>query len=113
MSWTSARKGAMKRGLGSQGLGVYVNAKHDGVISVYEFEPGWPLDRPPLVVSHMSRSTYSFTARSPLFGSTRVSPPSPPKGKTIFAPVAGESSDSPLSCRPPQIASPPVTFPEP
>src|SRR6185503_7760630 len=110
MLFTSARKGAMKRGFGSQGLGVYVNAKHDGVISMNATVD--PSDRPPFVVSAMSRSVYSTTARSPLFGSTSVSPPSPPKGETIVERL-GSRSDSPLSCRPPQIASPPLTLPAP
>src|SRR5438105_4866499 len=109
----SARNGAMKRGFGSHGLvGAWVNGKHDGVISVQATCD--PSERPPLVVSAMSRSTYSTTARSPLFGSTSVSPPSPPNGETMFVvPVvlAGAISDSPLSWRPPQIASPPVTLP--
>ena len=106
----SARKGAMKRGFGSQGLGVYVNAKQDGVISTNATVD--PSERPPVVVSAMSRSVYSTTTRSPLFGSTSVSPPSPPKGETIVERL-GRRRDSPLSCSPPQMASPPVTVPAP
>src|SRR5438105_14344310 len=111
----SARNGAMKRGFGSHGLvAACVYGKHDGVISIHAvFEPS---DLPPFVVTAISRSTYSTTARSPLFGSTSVSPPSPPNGDTMFVvPVvpAGAMSDSPLSCRPPQMASPPVTLPAP
>jgi hypothetical protein len=87
-----------------------VNAKHDGEISRNELEPGVPSDRPPFVVRAMSRPTYSTTARSPFVWSTRVSPPSPPNGDTIGV-VFGRSSDSPLSWRPPQYASPPVTGP--
>src|ERR1051325_9192449 len=108
----SARKGAMNLGFGSQpAAGAYVNGKHDGVISVHATVE--PSDRPPFVVSAMSRSTYSTTARSPLFGSTSVSPPSPPKGETIAVVVYGAMRDSPLSWSPPQIASPPVTLPAP
>src|SRR5512147_170680 len=106
----SASKGAMNRGFGSHGFGVYVKAPHAGEISRKELEPGSPLERPPFVVRAMSRPTYSTTARSPFAGSTSVSPPSPPKGETIVD-DPGDRSDSPLSCRPPHSASPPVTWP--
>ena len=106
----SASNGAMKRAPGSHGLGVYVNAKHDGEISRKEFEPGAPLETPPFVVNAMSRSTYSTTARLPFVWSTSVSPPSPPNGETIVE-APGRSNDSPLSCSPPHNASPPVTGP--
>ncbi len=99
----SARDGAMKRGFGSHGSGVYVNAKHEGVISVQAtFVPS---DRPAFVVSAMSRSVYSTTARSGSAGSTMMSPPSPPKGDTIRSAPAGRY-ETPLSCSPPQYASP-------
>jgi len=50
----------------------------------------------------------------PSFGSTCVSPPSPPNGDPIMPlPVrsSGRSSDPPLSCSPPDTATPPVTLP--
>src|SRR6266536_1493864 len=86
----SARNGAMKRGLGSHGFGVYVTAEQDGEISRKLGVS--PVVRPPLVVSAMSRPVYSTTARLPSLGSTRVSPPSPPNGETICL-APGSSSD--------------------
>src|SRR5881392_1585127 len=105
----SGSNGAMKRAFGSHGLGVYVKAKHDGLISRYAGSPA-PVDLPPFVVSAISRSTYSLTAWSPFVWSTMLSPPSPPNGETISV-APGLSSETPLSCRPPQIASPPATGP--
>src|SRR6266705_3638870 len=67
----SASNGATNRGAGSHGLGVYVNAEHAGEISRYAGVV--PSERPPFVVSAMSRSTYAFTAWSPFAWSTMLS----------------------------------------
>ncbi len=97
----SASKGAMKRGLGSCG------STSNTLRTV-------PSDRPQLSVSSMARKTYSASIRQPLSGSTRVSPPSPPKGDPILplpARSSGSRSDPPLSWRPPDTATPPGTRP--
>src|SRR5512132_917128 len=63
-AFASGRNGAVKRGLGSHGSGVYVKAPQAGEIS--RNAGVVPSDSPPLVVSAMSRPTYSTTARLPL-----------------------------------------------
>ena len=77
----------MKRGLGSLGL-----------MSTQL--------RPPSVEVAMSRPVYSVMTLSLFFGSTSVSPPSPPNGSEASSgenfEAPGVSFDVPLSCRPPQ-----------
>jgi hypothetical protein len=84
-------KGAMNRGRGSFGA----------IVMIDESEAGVPSALPQLVVICRVRSTYSPTVRHPLLGSTSWSPPSPPKGDTCPL-FCGSSSETPLSCRPPQ-----------
>src|SRR5437763_3161065 len=57
-------------------------------------------------VTVIERTTYSWTMLQPSFGSTRTSPPSPPKFDTIVE-APGRTSDPPLSCRPPLTRTPP------
>src|SRR5436189_6184076 len=66
----SDSNGAMNRGFGSHGDGVYVNAPQAGEIS--RNASVVPSDRPPFVVSAMSRPTYSTTALLPSAWSTYV-----------------------------------------
>ncbi|MGZ4278370.1 MAG: hypothetical protein ACXVFK_15780 [Solirubrobacteraceae bacterium] len=53
----------------------------------------------------MSRPVYSVMTLSLFFGSTSVSPPSPPNGSEassgVYFELPGVSFDVPLSCRPP------------
>src|SRR3982751_173414 len=56
-------------------------------------------------VTRMDSATYSWTMLQPSFGSTRTSPPSPPKFDTIFG-APGRSSEPPLSWRPPLTSTP-------
>src|SRR5215471_12660228 len=81
MLWMSALNGAMNRVPGSQCLYWKMGFPQDG--EIVEYACVVPLDRPPLVVEAIDRSTYSLTARFPLFGSTMLSPPSPPNGETM------------------------------
>src|SRR5215472_2215374 len=101
---TSAPNGAMKRGSGSQGFGVKTGLKQDGLIVAKACV--LPFDTPPLTVEIIFRATYSVTALLPLAGSTRTSPPSPPCGETMLL-APGRSRLTPLSCRPPQMSTPP------
>ena len=82
-----------------------MNEAHVGVMVVYDRVV--PSERPPFWVRAIVMKTYSFTARSALFGSTRTAPPSPPNGDTICG-APGFKRLVPLSCMPPQIASPPA-----
>src|SRR6476469_6648722 len=64
----SASNGAMNRGFGSHGDGVNSTLAHAG--EMVRYDRVVPSLRPPLVVTAMLRSTYSFTALSPFAGST-------------------------------------------
>jgi hypothetical protein len=60
-----------------------------------------------LLVTRIARLVYSWTMLHPSFGSTRTSPPSPPK----FDPIVDSPSnrmEPPLSCRPPETIRPPL-----
>ena len=81
----SARKGAMKRGVGVAGIRRVQEREARG----RDLRPGG--DRSVAassrrsVVLHMSLSVYSETTLSPFRGSTMLSPPSPPNGETMSA----------------------------
>src|SRR5437763_2256528 len=59
-----------------------------------------------LLVTQIARNTYSCAMLQPLLGSTKVSPPSPPKLEPITR-SPGRLTDWPLSCNPPLMARPP------
>src|SRR5947209_5780982 len=60
---------------------------------------------PQSFVTQMFSLVYSSAMLQPLAGSTRVSPPSPPKLEPItLSPL--RRIDWPLSCRPPETATP-------
>ena len=97
-----AVNGAMKRALMSGGAMLRVL---DFVTSRNASSVSWWAH---LFVTRIARTTYSWTMLQPLFGSTRTSPPSPPKFELIFD-APGRRIEPPLSCSPPltSMFSPP------
>src|SRR5690242_10536779 len=103
MSLASAANGAMNRApAGPAALSGGAMLRLDTLDGSVVHEPSLTAQ---LLVTDMARYTYSEAMLQPLFGSTRTSPPSPPKLEPMTL-SPGRRIDTPLSCRPPEMAGP-------